>query len=58
MCDAITNRCADGNTDNMFTLGLMFATALDPPQLDEARTWLNRADQAGHAGDRPREGPR
>jgi TPR repeat protein len=45
---AITNVAARVERVAMFNLGLLLANRLDPPQLDEARTWLTRAPNAGH----------
>jgi hypothetical protein len=39
-----------GRREAMFNLGVLFASKLDPPQLDEARTWYERAADAGHTG--------
>ena len=36
-----------GDTDAQFNLGLLLATVLDPPNLDEAGTWWTRAAEAG-----------
>jgi TPR repeat protein len=32
----------------MFNLGVLLADRLEPPRLDEARTWWTRAAEAGH----------
>jgi hypothetical protein len=38
---------AGGDTDAMYNLGVLLATLLDPPELDEARYWYEQA-AAGH----------
>jgi hypothetical protein len=39
---------AAGHTGAMFTLGLLLADRLDPPDLDQARHWFEQAAAAGH----------
>jgi hypothetical protein len=37
-----------GDTDAMYSLGYLLANELDPPQVDDARTWYGRAAEAGN----------
>ena len=45
------SRCAAeaGHTDAQYSLGVLLATELDPPDLAGARSWWTRAAEAGHS---------
>jgi TPR repeat protein/O-antigen/teichoic acid export membrane protein len=48
---AASYRAAEaGHTRAQYSLGILLATAPDPPNLAEARTWWARAAEAGHTG--------
>ena len=46
-----THQAAEaGLIDAMHNLGLLLASRVDPPELDQARGWFQKAAEAGHTG--------
>ena len=46
----MTRAAEAGDTRAQFSLGVLLADRLDPPDLAGARTWLTRAAEAGDTG--------